>query len=72
MPDYAKHLDLIRQLREMGAVKVSVGDVVVEFSGRPVEADEEVQLRPALPDTQAQEEQALREWQALQYHSSRG
>ncbi len=66
MPDYASHLALVRQLRDLGAVKVSVGDVHVEFAAPPAPPAVEEGLLEEDPEAQR------REWERLQYFSSRG
>lgn len=68
MSDYANHLSFLRQVREMGAVRVTMGDVTVEFSGPP----EVVDAPDPRPSTEQDDLRALQAWQALQYHSSGG
>lgn len=65
MSDYASHLALVRQLRDLGAVKISVGDLHVEFGGLPAAETEEGLL-------EEDPEKQRREWERLQYFSSRG
>lgn len=67
MPDHSSHLALIRQLRDLGAVKVSVGDLHVEFGGPPA-----VQEDPHSEPPEESEEEQRRQWERIQYFSSRG
>lgn len=72
MQDYANHLEAVRQLREMGAVRVTIGDLSVEFAGLPPTEDEPEGVLFGPAADKAREAEQLEEWRRLQYHSSRG
>lgn len=72
MPDYANHLEAVRQLRSLGATKIKLGDLEVEFPSVFVDEPEEPSRHPLLTDEPEDEVSRLREWRALQYHSSTG
>ena len=69
--DYAKHLEFIRQLRELGAVKVSMGDMTVEFGPSYLGAVAPTQDMPeGVLDLDRLAELEAKALERLQYYSS--
>lgn len=67
--DYSKHLELIRQLRELGALSVSVGTVSVTFP--PLVREPAAEELPPVDD-KAWEEMRKKIWEQENYFSSGG